>query len=251
MAAFGRAYMRWAQRAPFSSQVAVATTKTVAADLLVQTAVEGKSLQDVDYRRVAVFGAFGCLYLGIVQYGLYVKGMQRIFDKVTLEKFCNAPIREKIRDKAGLKILAGTIALDFFLIQPALYWPTYYAFKEVGFHDAGAAGGGDAGGDAGGVDGVVGTAGTRESVNGESSPSENEVEDDGSVLGNALSKYRKNFWEDNLGMCGFWLPMDIIIYSAPIHLRLHLNHIISFAWVGIVSLFRGDADDKNDQKKTI
>ena len=242
--------MRWAQRAPFSSQVAVATTKTVAADLLVQTAVEGKSFQDVNYRRVAVFGTFGCLYLGIVQYGLYVKGMQRIFDKVALDKFCNAPIREKMRDKAGLKILAGTIALDFFLIQPALYWPTYYAVKEVGLHDAdaagGAAGGGAAGGAAGGADGgadgVVVTAGTRESMNGESSPS---------VLGNALSKYRENFWEDNLGMCGFWLPMDIIIYSAPIHLRLHLNHIISFAWVGIVSLFRGDADDKNDQKKPI
>ena len=107
--------MRWAQRAPFSSQVAVATTKTIAADIVVQTAVEGKSLQNVDYRRVGVFGAFGFLYLGVVQYGLYVKGMQRVFDKAALEKFCSAPIREKIRDKVGLQILAGTIASTFFL----------------------------------------------------------------------------------------------------------------------------------------
>ena len=231
MAFFGRAYLRWAQRAPFSSQVAVATTKTIAADMLVQTAVESKSLQDVDYRRVGVFGAFGFLYLGVVQYGLYVKCMQRVFDKVALQNFCNAPIREKIRDKVGLKILAGTIALDFFLIQPLLYWPTYYAVKEVGFSDTSDT-----------------SADTRKSLNvdtlsNNAADNENVKDGDESVLGNALSKYRENFWEDNLGMCGFWLPMDVLIYSAPLHLRLHLNHIISFAWVGIVSMFRGDADD--------
>ena len=251
MASFGRAYMRWAQRAPFSSQVAVATTKTVAADLLVQTAVEGKSLQDVDYRRVAVFGAFGCLYLGVVQYGLYVKGMQRVFDKVALDKFCNASIREKIRDKAGLKILAGTIALDFFLIQPALYWPAYYAVKEVGFRDADAGARGSLDVDSSGETNAL-EGGSFDSVN-----VDNDDDDDdgdgigiGSVLGSALSKYRTNFWEDNLGMCGFWLPMDIIIYSVPLHLRLHLNHIISFAWVGLVSMFRGDADNVDENENS-
>jgi hypothetical protein len=226
--------MRWAQRAPFSSQVAVATTKTIAADIVVQTAVEGKSLQNVDYRRVGVFGAFGFLYLGVVQYGLYVKGMQRVFDKAALEKFCSAPIREKIRDKVGLQILAGTIALDFFLIQPLLYWPAYYLVKEVGFSDTS-----DTNADAH-------KSLTADTLSSNTVDSETVKGGDGSVLGSALSKYKTNFCEDNLGMCGFWLPMDIIIYSVPIHLRLHLNHIISFAWVGIVSMFRGDADDENE-----
>jgi len=245
MAFIGRAYLRWAQRAPFSSQVAVATTKTIAADMLVQTAVEGKSLQDVDYRRVGVFGAFGCLYLGVGQYGLYVKCMQRVFDKVALQKFCNAPIREKIRDKVGLKILAGTIALDFMIIQPLLYWPTYYAVKEVGFNTSNTSTGVR---NSPNVDTLSNNA--TDTLSNNATDSETVKDGVGSVVGNALSKYRENFWEDNLGMCGFWLPMDVIIYSAPLHLRLHLNHIISFAWVGIVSMFRGDADDENENKSS-
>ena len=46
-------------------------------------------------------------------------------------------------------------------------------------------------------------------------------------------------------MCGFWLPMDVIIYSVPLHLRLHLNHIISFAWVALVSIFRGEEEEED------
>ena len=202
------AYLRWAKRAPFMSQVAVATVKTMAADIIVQTTVEGKSLHDVNWRRVSIFGAFGCSYLGVAQYGLYVKGVQRIFDKRALEKFCNAPFLDKVRDRAGLKILGGTIALDFLLIQPLLYWPSYYCVKEIGYADNDHASNGS----------------------------------DHGVLSSAMAKYRNNFWQDNLGMCGFWLPMDLIIYSVPLHLRLHLNHIISFSWVALVSFFRGDAE---------
>ena len=64
-----------------------------------------------------------------------------------------------------------------------------------------------------------------------------------SLVSSALTKYRNNFWQDNLGMCGFWLPMDLIIYSVPLHMRLHLNHGISFAWVALVSIFRGQKDE--------
>ena len=222
MAFFGRAYMKWAQRAPFSSQVVVATSKTVLADVIVQTTVEGKSFQDMDYKRVGIFGAFGCLYLGVVQYGLYVKLMQRVFDPTALAKFCNAPFRQKIKDKAGLKILAGTIALDFVVIQPFLYWPSYYAVKAIGF------------GSDGNPDGV-----TSEEEKDNTTPSTF------SLINGGLLKYKNNFVEDNLGMCGFWLPMDVIIYSVPLHLRLHLNHIISFAWVALMSIFRGEEEEED------
>ena len=46
-------------------------------------------------------------------------------------------------------------------------------------------------------------------------------------------------------MCGFWFPIDLIIYSVPIHLRLPLNHGASLAWTGIVSIFRGATEDEN------
>ena len=64
----------------------------------------------------------------------------------------------------------------------------------------------------------------------------------GGLVSRALSRYSETAVEDNVGMCGFWLPADLIIYSAPIHLRLILNHGTSFFWTAIVSFFRGAAD---------
>ena len=214
-----RAYIGWAARQPFVSQVVVATGKTVAADVLVQTVVEKKKKLDV--RRVGIFASFGFLYLGCIQYAIYVKGMQNLFSKVALNRFCNASFRDKIRDRQGLKILAGTVAIDFFAIQPFLYWPAYYWVKEVGY-DSGVA---------------VSVSKDKEKANQEA-----EEVNKTSILLKALGKYKDNFWQDNLGMCGFWLPADLIIYSVPLHMRLHLNHGISFAWVALVSIFRGGSN---------
>ena len=46
-------------RHPFKTGVAVTTCKTVAADLLVQLAIERR---EWDARRTALFAAFGCIY---------------------------------------------------------------------------------------------------------------------------------------------------------------------------------------------
>ena len=62
-----------------------------------------------------------------------------------------------------------------------------------------------------------------------------------SICSAGLQKCRQNFWEDNLGMCAFWGPADIVIYSVPLWLRMPLNHAISFAWVSVVSFWRGDS----------
>ena len=51
--------MSFAKRHPFVFQVIFATVKTSIADLIVQTTVEGKDFKDVDWRRNAVFVAFG------------------------------------------------------------------------------------------------------------------------------------------------------------------------------------------------
>lgn len=243
MASIARAYSSWAARAPFFSQVTVATLKTVAADMLVQTLVEKKSIADLDVRRLGVFAGFGCLYLGCAQYAIYVKGMSRLFNKAALDKFCNAPYREKIRDVTGLKILAGTIAIDFFAIQPFIYWPSYYLVKEVGYGDD-----------------------LTQPTNKDKLLLGNSVNKSGATLvmsdalpsikyentfTSAMGKYRKNFWEDNVGMCGFWLPMDLIIYSVPLHLRLHLNHGISFAWVALMSIFRGSKENDHSVAESI
>ena len=222
---FGREYARWAQKSPLMSNVIVATAKTVAADILVQNKIEGKSLKNLDYQRIGIFGAFGFFYLGIVQYGIYVKGVQRVFDKRALDKFCNSSVRDKIKDKIGLKILAWTIAIDSVAIQPFIYWPSYYVTKEVGY--------------------------TVTNQSNECNIGYDDRDGSGSVVSNAMIKYSNNFWQDNLGMFAFWLPMDMIIYSVPLHLRLHLNHIISFGWVGLVSIFRGAKEPVADDDKEV
>ena len=48
--------------------------KTTAADVFVQTALEGRDLDSLDLKRTAVYGTFGLLYMGCVQYAVYVKG---------------------------------------------------------------------------------------------------------------------------------------------------------------------------------
>lgn len=52
-------------------------SKTMGADLFVQTKVEGKEWEDVDFRRTATFAVFGFGYMGIAQYFLYVHLMAR------------------------------------------------------------------------------------------------------------------------------------------------------------------------------
>jgi hypothetical protein len=156
--------------------------------------------ETIDWRRNLVFTSFGFGFLGFVGYGIYVKACSRLFP--AMGKFCNQTLREKLGNRAGLTALFQMIALDFVFIQPVIYWPVLYVFQE--------------------------------SIQ---TQSENTSALD--VVKNAMAKVKANFWEDNLGMCAFWLPMDLIIYSAPLHLRMPLNHAISFIWVSVVSFMRG------------
>jgi hypothetical protein len=60
------------QQNPFASQLLVSISKTTAADLLIQTTVEKKRLDEIDLHRTAVFALFGATYLGGFQYWLMV-----------------------------------------------------------------------------------------------------------------------------------------------------------------------------------
>lgn len=186
------------QANPFLSQVIIATSKTSFADIIVQKRIENRS--DVDWNRNLIFVLFGGCYLGVFQWFVYVKGMSKLFP--AMEKFCNQPLREKIKNKAGIKALFQQIALDFTFIQPFMYFPVFYGFKTF-------------------VD---------ERAEGDTRP----------AWRIALDNLKNNFVQDNFGMMAFWLPMDVVIYSVPLYLRLPLNHAVSFAWCCILSIFRGD-----------
>jgi len=203
------------RRFPFSAQIFIATTKTAAADLITQTCIEKKKWEDVDWKRVSVFTLFGFVYLGVIQWGIYVVAYKRIFKH--MDKFCNQSVREKLKNKAGMMEVVQQIAIDTVLICPLLYIPLYYVLKK-------------------GVE--------------RSSP-DTFIQLDKETVSEAMGTYKKNFFEDNFGMLFFWLPADVVIYSVPLWLRLPLNHTVSFAWCCIMSFVRGGSDDGEAEKAVL
>ena len=73
---------------PLAFGVGVSTIKTSASDLLVQVVVEQR--EEIDWKRNAAFATFGCVYLGGVQYALYVPVFGMIFPNAA--KFAAKPI---------------------------------------------------------------------------------------------------------------------------------------------------------------
>ena len=52
---------------PFLGACASATLKTSAADVMVQTLIEGRAVDELDRRRLAAFTIFGCSWMGAGQ----------------------------------------------------------------------------------------------------------------------------------------------------------------------------------------
>mmetsp|Transcript_41571 Transcript_41571/g.50420 ORF Transcript_41571/g.50420 Transcript_41571/m.50420 type:complete len:368 (-) Transcript_41571:413-1516(-) len=192
------ASIEWCKANPFTFGVAVATMKTMASDILVQTSIQGQS--EVDWTRVKVFTAFGCLYLGAFQWFVYVTCFKRLFPGMV--EFTNQTWREKLRNKAGLMGLVGQVAVDNFIHYPLAFFPAFYILKE--------------------------------SIQCGDSFNPYDI-----VVG-GLSKYWNNIVEDNIAIWSLWVPADLIVYSCPIWLRLPLNHAVSFVWTCILSFMRGN-----------
>mmetsp|Transcript_16194 Transcript_16194/g.22770 ORF Transcript_16194/g.22770 Transcript_16194/m.22770 type:complete len:216 (+) Transcript_16194:28-675(+) len=110
---------------PFIFQVVIATTKTSAADYLVQKHLEGK--KEIDWRRNMLFTAFGFTYLGCWQWIQYVHMFRRMFPG--MEAFANAPFKEKLKYKNGPRLVLGQVAFDNFVV-PCYFFPLYYTMKE-------------------------------------------------------------------------------------------------------------------------
>jgi hypothetical protein len=196
---------------PFIFQALFATGKTAISDLVVQISIEKKD--EIDWKRTAVFAAFGFGYLGMAQWFFYVTCMKRLFPNMGV--FATKSLKEKLKDGPGLKALAGQVAFDNFVVTPFFYFPFFYVFKQSIQ--------GDFNFDA--IDPVV-------------------------VLQDAWSKYKFNMKEDLQAMWSLWIPGDIFIYAIPIWMRLPANHILSLFWTMVLSMLRGDAiDDGGGEKK--
>ena len=94
---------------PFVGACTTATVKTSAADLCVQTVIEGRSLDEIDRQRLATFSVFGFVWMGAGQYVLYC----RVFEALL-------PARTVLHS-------AGKMALDQFCHVPLLFLPVFYS----------------------------------------------------------------------------------------------------------------------------
>lgn len=125
--------MSFAKENPFVFQLGVATVKTSAADLMAQMVAERKSLDEVDWKRNAIFVVFGFAYLGGFQYYLMVNKYRQWFP--TMDRFAKLSFAEKLKDTAGILDAGKMVLFDIIVHLPMMYFPTYYTVKEfVGGH---------------------------------------------------------------------------------------------------------------------
>ena len=108
---------------PFAFGVFVSGVKTSFSDLLVQKVVERK--EQVDWKRNFAFATFGFIYLGGVQYAIYVPLFGRLFPKTA--SFVAKPFREKLKDTKGILGTMAQVFLDQAVHHPFMYFPAFYA----------------------------------------------------------------------------------------------------------------------------
>lgn len=113
---------------PFLFQLGVATTKTSAADLVCQVVAERKKWDEIDWKRNAIFVAFGFVYLGGFQYWIMVTKYRQWFP--TMDRFGKLSFAEKLKDTAGILDAGKMVLFDICVHMPLMYFPSYYTVKE-------------------------------------------------------------------------------------------------------------------------
>ena len=183
---------------PLAFGVVLSGFKTSFSDLLVQKVVERK--EKIDWRRNASFAAFGFLYLGGIQYALYVPIFGRLFPNAA--KFAAKPLKQKVKDGAGLFNLGLQTFLDQCIHHPLMYFPAFYITREL-------------------VMGAKNDSGKPE-------------------IGRVLNEYRKNMKEDLIALWKIWVPATLFNFAfMPMHLRIPFAAGVSLLWTCILSTMRG------------
>jgi len=185
-------------RYPLAFGVVLSGCKTSFSDLLVQKVVERK--EKIDWRRNAAFATFGFVYLGGIQYALYVPIFGRLFPNAA--KFASKSLRDKIKDIPGLCNLGLQTFLDQCVHHPLMYFPAFYVTKELVMGGKGEIGKPD-------IKGV-------------------------------LADYRKNMKEDLLALWKIWVPATLFNFAfMPMHLRIPFTAGVSLLWTCVLSAMRG------------
>lgn len=111
---------------PFAFGVILCGVKNAGCDYAMQRYVQRK--EEIDWRRVRVFGTFGMIFNGAWQYALFVRCMPAIFPGAAA--FAAKPLRLKLQDRVGMRNLFLQCAIENGINNPLLYFPTFYVLKE-------------------------------------------------------------------------------------------------------------------------
>eukprot|EP00429_Kryptoperidinium_foliaceum_P010576 CAMPEP_0176001638 /NCGR_PEP_ID=MMETSP0120_2-20121206/230_1 /TAXON_ID=160619 /ORGANISM="Kryptoperidinium foliaceum, Strain CCMP 1326" /LENGTH=425 /DNA_ID=CAMNT_0017334193 /DNA_START=73 /DNA_END=1351 /DNA_ORIENTATION=- len=117
-------------RYPMAFGVVLSGFKTSFSDLLVQKVVERR--EKIDWRRNSAFAAFGFIYLGGVQYTLYVPIFGRLFPSAS--QFIAKPLA-KLKDTRGMFEVVAQTFLDQCVHHPLMYFPAFYITRELVMQD--------------------------------------------------------------------------------------------------------------------
>jgi protein Mpv17 len=96
--------------------MAFATSKNTFADVLIQKKMEGR--EEIDWRRLGTFAAFGCVWVGAGQYTIFNYVIPWAFPGVLAGKFVPA--------------MKG-VAFDQLIHMPLMYLPIFYTIREFAF----------------------------------------------------------------------------------------------------------------------
>lgn len=117
-------------RKPRTVNVAMATVKTWLADMVVQlTDIQGQPGKSIDWRRSITFAAFGFLYIGLVQWVLYVSVLTQFCPNAIT--FSNEPLEAKLLNIPGQIDLVKQVLIDNFIFEVLIYFPVFYVMKEL------------------------------------------------------------------------------------------------------------------------
>jgi len=127
----GEEILTFPERRPRLFNAMLGTFKTWAADAFVQTFQNRKNglSQKFDWNRSLVFALFGLLYIGLIQWVLYVSVLTWLFPDAMI--FANAPMAVKLRDRTGLYDMVGQITVDMFFFNVFIYFPVFYIIKAM------------------------------------------------------------------------------------------------------------------------
>jgi len=195
-----------AKRHPLAAAVFCGCLKDSTCDMMTQKAT---SNDPWDWRRTAVFATFGATFVGAWQYWLFSVAVPRIAPSSAT--FAAAPLRQKLKDSAGLAGIALFVAVENLFNQPFAHFPTLYTIKHALTH-AGA------------------------------SPQES--------LRRGVEETREGFWQDNLNSCAVWVPATLVNgLFVPVALRVPFMTLTGCGWTTFMSYTKGapaaDADARN------